>query len=610
MSTFDKHAERHTLWSKEARMRTQLKSIRWRLPLSYIGVALLAALASGVLMLVTLRGYYRQRELDYLQTNARQIGRVAQQLLQAGAPEAERVLADQIVHWSFLLQVRVQVLGTDGQMLADSGSPRAQQVMMVSGAPEVSAVGASIAPTDTFSLPLPLPGMFILSSDAPAFGGDVVVNMDCREEAEGAMPPECAGQPVIVRYAAGGPAGGAMSFTQAITEPIGPIGVAMPLAGSLYGFELEAPAELAERTRSGERVEQPILNAGGQRLGVVVLSDGPAYGREILLSALAAWAAASLMAMMLAGLAGAWVSRRITVPLLALTQVTENMAAGNLAARADANAANEFGQLGRSFNGMAERVSGTIHTLRRFVADAAHELNTPLTALQTNLELAASADDSARGEWLARAQTQIERLRDLVTGLLNLSRLEGQGGAPQREAVNLVALTQAISEAYASRAEQAGLTFELELPAAPGAPSWSATARAGDEAAPAAPLLTQGDPAQLHRALENLLENAIKFTPAGGEVRLSIRQLNERIALSVEDTGIGVPPEDRPLLFQRFHRGRNAASYPGNGLGLAIVHAIAEAHGGAVTAASTGRGTCFTLHLPLQPQPTTRPSPD
>jgi signal transduction histidine kinase len=572
-------------------MRTQLKSIRWRLPLSYIGVALLAALASGVLMLITLRGYYRQRELDYLQTNARQIGQVAQQLLQTGAPEAERVLADQIAHWSFLLQVRVQVLGADGQTLADSGLPDARQVMMVSsGAPVLDSVGATAAPTETFTIPFPMtsPGMFILSADAPPFGGDVIMNMDCRAEAEGALPPECAGQPLIVQYAAGGPAGGAISFTQAITEPIGPVGVAMSLTGSLYGFELEAPAEVA--ARSTERVEQLMMNTEGQRLGAVVLSDGPAYGREILLSALAAWAAASLMAMMLAGLAGVWVSRRITVPLLALTQVTENMAAGNLAARADANAANEFGQLGRSFNAMAERVGGIIHTLRRFVADAAHELNTPLTALQTNVELAITADESVRSELLIRAQAQIERLRDLVTGLLNLSRLEGQNEAPQKEVVDLTALVQAISEAYASRAEQAGLAFELELPAAP--------------------LIVQGDPAQLHRALENLLDNAIKFTPSGGEVRLSIRQQIERVALSVEDTGIGVPPEDRLLLFQRFHRGRNAASYPGNGLGLAIVHAIAETHGGAVTAASTGRGTCFTLHLPLQPLTTTWPSPD
>jgi hypothetical protein len=143
----------------------RFKSIRWRLPLSYIGVALLAALASGVLMLITLRGYYRQREVDYLQTNARQIGWVAQQLLQAGAPEF--VLADQIVNWSFLLQVRVQVLSAAGETLADSGLPSNQQVLMVSGGePGLATASVTTPTTDTFTSPLPaaLPGMFFIAS--------------------------------------------------------------------------------------------------------------------------------------------------------------------------------------------------------------------------------------------------------------------------------------------------------------------------------------------------------------------------------------------------------------------------------------------------------------
>lgn len=564
-------------------MRTQLDSIRWRLPLSYIGVALLAALASGVLMLVTLRGYYREREHSYLQKNARQIGWVAQQLLQAGSPDAERVLADQIVHWSFLLQVRVQVLDAGGQTLADSGVPDAQQVVMVSGGPGPVFGNAPTEPTDTFAVPLPPArgGMFILSAEGPALGGDIVVSLDCRADAEGVLPAECQNRPTIIQYAAGGPAADEIGFAQAITEPVGPIGVAMPMAGSLYGFELEAPAEVA--ARSTERVGQPILNADGQWLGAVVLSEGPAYGREILLSAMAAWAAASLLAMVLAGAAGVWVSRRITAPLLALTHVTERMAAGNLAARAEVNVANEFGQLGGSFNAMAERVTNTIHTLRQFVADAAHELNTPLTALQTNLELAASADESERGELLTRAQAQIERLRGLVTGLLDLSRLEARNDAPHRVAVDLAALAQALGEPYASRAEQAGLTLEMDLPNAP--------------------LLTPGDPAQLRRVLENLLDNAIKFTPAGGEVRLRVMRVDGQIVFSVEDTGIGIPPEDRPLLFRRFHRGRNAASYSGNGLGLAIVHAIVEAHGGGVAMATMAGGTCFRVYLPSHPDP-------
>jgi signal transduction histidine kinase len=241
----------------------------------------------------------------------------------------------------------------------------------------------------------------------------------------------------------------------------------------------------------------------------------------------------------------------------------------------------EFVSLARSFNGMAEQMEHTVSALRRFVADAAHELNTPLTALQTNVEMAMVADDASRGAWMAQAQGQIERLRDLVAGLLNLSRLEGQTGEARREAVDLAGLARAVSEGFASRAEQAGLSFTLELPSAP--------------------LVTLGDPAQLRRALANLLDNAIKFTPAGGDVRLTVTRDGGRAVVLVEDTGIGIPPEDRPLLFQRFHRGRNAARYPGNGLGLAIVLATAQAHGGAVTLVDKPLGGGFVLSLPLLP---------
>jgi len=557
-----------------------LKSIRWRLPFSYVGVALLAALASGVLMLITLQSYYRQREVDYLQTNARQIGWVAQQLLQAGAPEF--VLMDQIVNWSFLLQVRVQVLDAAGETVADSGPPGAEQVLMVSGSgPGMPTASISLAFTDTFTTPLPtvLPGMFVVGSERlAAAGGDVTAPSTCQFGAGAPVSAECSNQPFIIQYHHAGPsAGSVVSFTKPITQPVGPIGVAMPLVGSLYGFELEASPE--ETARSTERVEQALIDHEGHRLGLIVLSEGPAYGREILLSAMTAWAGASLLAMILAGLAGIWMSGRLTQPLLALTRATESMAAGNLAVRAETSTVSEFRQLSHAFNSMAERVTDTIQTLRQFVADAAHELNTPLTALQTNVELAASAQGAERSELLARIQTQVERLQSLVAGLLSLSRLEGQPNAPQREPVNVIALAQTLGEVYASQAEQAGLTFELELPPEP--------------------LEILGDAPQLRRALENLLDNALKFTPAGGVVRLTVKRAEQTVQLIVADTGIGIPPEDQPTLFQRFHRGRNAAPYPGSGLGLAIVQAIIKAHAGEVSVASTSAGTQCSISLPL-----------
>lgn len=240
----------------------------------------------------------------------------------------------------------------------------------------------------------------------------------------------------------------------------------------------------------------------------------------------------------------------------------------------------ELGQLARSYNQMADQVEQTIVALRRFVADAAHELHTPLTALRTNLELASEeAETEERAAFLARAQAQIARLESLTSGLLDLSRLEAHGQEAEHSRLDLAALAREVSEPYASQADQAGLAFTLDLPSTP--------------------VMVQGHASHLVRALGNLLDNACKFTPEGGSVRLSLRQEGEWAVARVEDTGIGIPEGDLAQLGGRFHRGANTAGYPGNGLGLAIVWAIAEAHGGTVAAESTGRGACFTLKLPL-----------
>jgi two-component system sensor histidine kinase MprB len=250
------------------------------------------------------------------------------------------------------------------------------------------------------------------------------------------------------------------------------------------------------------------------------------------------------------------------------------MSAGDLSVRVPVRRHyhGEARELAVAFNRMAGQVEETIITLRRFISDAAHEIHTPLTALRTNLEL--SPDD----EFVERAQAQVERLEMLTEGLLDLSRIEAGAPAEVRAPVALIPLVQEVSELYASQAEQAGLTFDLTLP------ETSVT--------------VQGDEAQLRRALGNLLDNGIKFTPEGGTVSAGLCQEGEWVELWVEDTGIGIPEEDLPHLFSRFHRGRNAAAYPGSGLGLAIVKAIVEAHGGQVRGENVEQGARFTVWLP------------
>ncbi len=353
----------------------------------------------------------------------------------------------------------------------------------------------------------------------------------------------------------------------------------MPRGGCWPERTRRARPRSSRGRRSNQIVRQPIAGQDGQPLGTLQLSNGPAYGLDIVESVVRGWAIASAVAVGLAALAGWLISRSVSGPVLALAAVTARMADGDLAARADSGREDEPGQLASSFNQMAGRVEGTVTALRRFVGDAAHELHTPLTALNTDLELAATeADPTTRAALIERAQGQVARLEALTSSLLDLSRLEAGTAKGERARVDLVALVRQASEAYASRAEQAGLDFHLDLPATP--------------------VTVPGDAAQLGRALGNLLDNACKFTPEGGEIALTLRCGESWAEVTVQDTGIGIPADDLGQLFGRFHRARNAAEYPGSGLGLAIVKAVVEAHGGEVRAEDTGRGAHFALRLP------------
>jgi signal transduction histidine kinase len=270
---------------------------------------------------------------------------------------------------------------------------------------------------------------------------------------------------------------------------------------------------------------------------------------------------------------------RLTQPLVALTEATARMTRGDLSVRVDVPRSTELGALAESFNAMAGKVEGTVAALRRFAADAAHELHTPLSAMKTNLELTHERPDESR---LAEAVAQIARLEALADDLLDLSRLEVAEPA-MHEHVDVGILVAEVSEVYASRAEQAGVEFDLMV----------------SDALP----LVRGSASLLSRALSNLLDNAVKFTPSGGDVSLAARTREGTLELVVEDTGIGIPSEDLSALFSRFHRGSNTSGYPGSGLGLAIVKAIADVHLGTVRAENTSQGARFVFRLPLAAKP-------
>jgi two-component system sensor histidine kinase BaeS len=508
------------------------RSIRSRLALSFAGIALVAALALGAVLLAILRNYYSNLELVYLRTNAGAIGDLVAAMNSHNAPHDE--VQSQIDNMAFLTQTRIRVYSGDNALLYDSGAPQNINVNLGAGRPMLSV----------------------------QVGGDA---------------------PDERRMITVGPNDGDQVSVPSLTTSSGPVTNHVFVYNSNlpgepgFGFALNGEA-ITGGARSKLSVKLHIQNA--DQVVAVELSEGPAYGSAILASVAQGWVFASAIAVLLAAGIGWYISRRISAPVLALTNVTGRMAQGDLSSRADVKGQDEFGQLGRSFNEMADRVEKTVTTLRAFVADAAHELRTPLTVLRTNLDLVSDEKETDnRAAFVADAKAMVQRLEELNTNLLDLSRLEANDQVARDTITDLRELLQVRGEIYASQAEQAGLIFEQDLPSAP--------------------VFIRADVGEILRAIDNLVDNACKFTPQNGTVRVTLLQQDEQAMITVADTGVGIPEDELPQLFSRFHRGRNVSPYSGSGLGLAIVKAIVTAHEGRVEVQSPGegRGSKFSISL-------------
>jgi two-component system sensor histidine kinase BaeS len=516
-------------------------SIRWRLPVSYAVIALLAALSLGSVMLLVLRNYYADQEREYLYGNATALQPLIEQILQSDLPEGS--LHDQINGLAFLSQTQIRLLDTNGNTLADSGVPGANQVVAVSG-------GVPVAGNVMFSVPV--------------------------------NPPANKGPILIYRNDQSSPLPQIVPFEKQILSGKS-ADIILSVSASPYGYGFVARADSDPTRRSSQTVSVLLTASDGNKLGVLEFSNGPSYGTNVVDSVITALLIASVFAMAIAAIAGWFMSQRVTRPVLALEHATQQMEQGNLAVRVNLQNEHqqEFLSLANSFNGMAEQVEQTVSTLRSFVADAAHELHTPLTALQTNLELARDEKGApARARYLSRAQEQGQRLEVLVKSLLDLSRIEAAESKFDLTPVDFSQLVQEVCEQFASRAEQTEHEFEV----GPIEENVS----------------VMGNQEQLRQVMINLLENSLKFTPGNGLISVAFEAVDDKAELTITDTGIGIPTEDLPHLFERLHRGRNASNYVGNGLGLAIVKAIVAAHKGEVVVQSeAGKGTQVLVSIPI-----------
>jgi two-component system sensor histidine kinase BaeS len=347
-----------------------------------------------------------------------------------------------------------------------------------------------------------------------------------------------------------------------------------------------AAGSFVEIARSPLQVLAPI-QANNQVMGYVELSSAPNLVAAMLAVIRRAFLIAAALVSGLAVAVGWVVSRGLTAPLEGLALATVRMNAGELSARAPVHGKDEIGLLARQFNQMAAALESSFaalaterDALRRFIADASHELRTPITALRTFHELllgGAAQDTQAQREFLLEGQIQVERLEHITNNLLNLSRLEG--GLVQLELADhdLSELVSAVVSGFKTVAQERQIDLRVEQ-------------------APAT-ILVHCDRSQLETALINLVDNALKFTPAGGQVQVGVQLDEQATCLWVKDNGPGISPEELPHIFERFQRGRQTTS-TGSGLGLAIVQSIVHAHGGMVEVVSQmGVGSRFTIRL-------------
>ncbi|HLH24455.1 MAG TPA: HAMP domain-containing sensor histidine kinase [Chloroflexota bacterium] len=298
---------------------------------------------------------------------------------------------------------------------------------------------------------------------------------------------------------------------------------------------------------------------------------------------LQALAAVDVLLLLIAAGAGWAMARGALRPIAAVRDTAEAIgSSGDLDRRVPVGAArDEVGALAATFNRMLDRLQAAISAQRRFVADASHELRTPLTTLRVNLATLRRGDahhSPIEIEILDEMDGELQRLSRLVEGLLALARTDA-GQPLERTPVALDALVRKVYQAALPHADGRVLSLE-EI----------------------APVEVAGSADHLEQVVRNLVDNALKYTPPGGHVTLSLRRVGDAAELRVRDDGIGIAPEDLPHVFERFYRAPAARGKSGAGLGLAIAASIVRAHGGAIAVDSTpGQGSTFTVTLPARP---------
>ena len=595
-------------------------SIRARLVLSFILIAMVAIGIVGGFSGALLKHFVERRETAYLQSNASTVARQARALM---VPVVRPLSLLELAQTSaFMSDSRIRILDRAHRVLADSGPQDGSDhewVRVVATFPSGNSVVRQM--------------FWIRVSADPGRRASQLRSL-------AALQGLADTQIMVVRRRSG-------------------------LWGSLIEFrEYDGPVARSVATTGSAAPEDPMrithlepIGDPGNPIGYVEIARSPDAHTEALETIIGPFIIAALAATILAALLGLVFGRRLTAPIEGLTASAMRMGKGDLGARAPTAGGDEIGELGRQFNAMAGKLESTVRdlrqerdVLRRFVADASHELRTPVTALKTFNELllrgarqeadgnghapdaaaaaaaigapadagGAPAPDAAptaltesavpavagdgavepdrrergrgidaalRIEFLQDSRHQIERMEWIVENLLNLSRLEAGAFSNHAMRVTLGDLVRGAERRFASQAARTGVAVAVEM-----------TAADRD---------LELHLAGMEIAVDNVMQNAIFYGGTGGEIVISGADDHGWAVMRVRDRGPGIAPEDLPHIFDRFYRGKptgDGALSKGSGLGLAIARAVVVANGGTITAVNNvdGPGATFSLRLPLR----------
>jgi signal transduction histidine kinase len=331
------------------------------------------------------------------------------------------------------------------------------------------------------------------------------------------------------------------------------------------------------------------IERGGNVYGVLRIDVPLNVAMESARYSLALLIAIALLVALCVSAVGFFLARSLAGPIKDMTQAAENLSQGDLGARVESsNDIYEISRLAQAFNNMAGRLQAHVVELRSFVANASHELRTPLTSIKLRVEALRSGaldDPPVTERFLSEIESEVDRLSIMVNNMLDLSRIEAGLAPGERKPINLGDVIKEVYEIFKARAESSEISIKAEVE--PGIPR----------------VFCIED--QMRRMLYNLVDNAIKYTPRGGSVQLSIsaKVQEHTVCLQVTDSGYGIAPEQLPRVFERFYRVE--ATRPrygppqGSGLGLAIAKSIAETHGGKIGVTSQlGKGSTFWVELP------------